>query len=66
LLNDEVFAVDVYAVTDVVGVFDEEEDAGAKEFLDAGCEDEGEGKEGCSGCCEGCDEVGILECNYFC
>ena len=46
LLHDEEFldwADDVDAVADVVGVLDEEEDAGAEEFLRCGCEDEGEG-----------------------
>jgi hypothetical protein len=66
LLYDEVFlcgAYNVDAVADVVGVFDEEEDAGAEEFLGCYCEDEGEGKEGCACCYEGGDEVGVLECD---
>lgn len=65
LLDDEEFlglrADDVDAVADVVGMFDEEEDAGAEELLGCYCEDEGEGEEGCAGCCEGCDEVCVLE-----
>lgn len=33
---------DVYAVADIIRVFDEEEDARTEEFLGCGCEDEGE------------------------
>jgi hypothetical protein len=64
LLDDEELffrADDVDAVPDVVWVLDEEEDAGAEEFLGGDGEDEGEGEEGCAGCCEGGDEVGVLE-----
>jgi hypothetical protein len=45
LFDDEVFlgwADDVDAIADVVGMLDEEEDAGAEELLGCGCEDEGE------------------------
>jgi hypothetical protein len=68
LLHDEVFLCgshDIDAVAYVVWVFDEEEDAGAEEFLSCYCEDEGEGEEGCACCCEGGDEVGVLECDWY-
>ncbi len=67
MLDDEELlglrADDVDAVADVVGVFDEEEDAGAEELLGCDCEDEGEGEEACTSSREGGDEVGILEGN---
>ena len=45
LLYDEVFLAgpnDINAVTYIIGVLNEEEDAGAEELLSCGCEDEGE------------------------
>jgi hypothetical protein len=68
LFHNEVFlhgAYDIDTVTDVVGVFDEEEDARAEEFLGCYSENEGEGEESCSCCCEGGDEVGVLECDWY-
>ena len=66
MLDDEELsfrADNVDAVANVVWVFDKEEDARAEEFLGGDGEDEGEGEEGCAGCGEGGDEVGILEGN---
>lgn len=68
LLDDEEFlrrwADDVDAVTDVVGVLDEEEDAGAEKLLCCGCEDEREGEQRRSRCCKSRDEVGVLESDF--
>lgn len=46
MLNDEVNAVDVDPVADVIGMLDEEEDAGAGELLDCAGEGEGERHQG--------------------
>ena len=58
-----VWTVDVYSVADVVGVLDEEEDAGAEEFLGCDREDKGEGQESCG--CGGEDgvEASVEEAN---
>lgn len=42
LFDDEVNLVNIHAVTDIIGMFDKEEDARAKEFLGCGGEDERE------------------------
>jgi hypothetical protein len=68
LLHDKQFVPrrtdDVDAITDIVGVFDEEEDTGAEEFLGGYGKDKGEREESGSGGCKGCDEVGVLEGNF--
>lgn len=64
MLNGELGIGDVDPVANVVGVLDEDEDAGTQNFSSCRCKDERKGKKCRAGSSEGGDERVVDESNY--
>lgn len=60
-LDNKLLVVDVDAVTNIIGMLDEEENARTEELLSGGSEDERERKQSCSGSRNNGDEAALEE-----
>jgi len=65
VLNSQLLRRNVNAITDIVGVLNEEEDAGTQDLLSRGRKDERKGKKRSSRCSQGRAETRGEESDYF-